>query len=424
MQGYGVDDNFTIVPGALGALTIPIGQVSTARATETVEMDGVLSSADTIATSASAHTSQALIAGGGADATASTLLTDLRAASAAGVTLFATGDVITVSGVAKGERDLPDQQFVVGTDGTTLGDFASWLETAFGIQTGNSLPGTPGVTVESGQLVIRGNNGEPNAIDIRSADITSSNTSSAIPFEFTETGEAEGTGVYTSFTVYDSLGNPVTVNATFTLESLPDTGPVWRYYLESSENGSSGRALGTGTVTFNTEGLYTGINGDQFSLDRTGSGAATPLTFTLDLSNLNGLSTQESSVLLGEQDGYPPGTLNSFSVDSDGTIIGAFSNGLTQTLGQVPLAMFRNDAGLVAESDNLFSVGTNSGPAQITTAGLVGSGEIVGGALEMSNVDLTQEFIGLITSSTAFQAASRVITVSNDMLDQLMLALR
>ncbi len=424
VQGFGVDDNMQIIPGTLTNLTIPLGQQIVARPTENVAMDGVLSAAERLATSGSVHTSQELVADGGSAATDATSLTDLRPASDPGVTLFADGDTITLSGVSKGERDLPTAQFVVGTTGSTLGDFAQWVEETLGIQEDAALAGTPGVTIENGQLTIRGNAGEPNAIRITGNDLVSSNATTPLPLSFTQTTAAAGSGVFTSFTVYDSLGAPVTVNATLTLDSLPATGPVWRYFLESSENGASPRALGTGTVAFDNEGNFVSATGTQFDLDRSGTGAASPLTFTLDLSALHGLATSESNVVMAEQDGYPPGTLATYGIGQDGTITGVFSNGISRPLGQVALAIFRNDTGLIAERENLFSVGPNSGPAQVTPPGVLGAGQTRGGALEMSNVDLTSELIGLVTSSTGYQAAGRVISVSSDMLEQLLLVLR
>lgn len=425
VQGWGVDDTYTIVPGTLTNVTIPLGQEITARATQNVTMDGVLSAAERIATANSVHASQALVAGGGGAATDTTALTDLRSAATAGTVLFADGDTITLSGAARGERDVAKQTFVVGQDGTTLGDFATWLQNALGIQTGDgSLTGNPGVSIVNGTIVINSNAGEPNAITIDSNDLSSSNASVALPFAFGETQKAEGGGVFTSFTVYDSLGNPVPVNATFTLDSTPNSGPVWRYFLEDPGASGAGRLLGTGTVAFDTDGNYSSIGDNQFSLDRSGSGAASPLTFTLDLSQLNGLATTDSTVVLGEQDGYPPGTLTGFSVEENGIITGVFSNGLDHPLGQVTAASFRNEQGLIAESDNLYLVGPNSGAAQVVEPGQVGTGQVRGAALELSNVDLTSEFIGLVTTSTGFQANSRVISTSNDMLDQLLLTLR
>ncbi len=424
VQGYSVDENFEIIPGVTGPMTLPVGNLSIARATETIVMDGDLSAAESVATTGSAHTTQALVGGGGAAATDATQLTDLRAGANPGVTLFAAGDTIRVNGITRGGRTVPPQQFVVGTTGNTLGDLAGWLQTTLGVQTEQGLPGTPGVTVENGTLVIRSNAGEPNAFEVRSADISSTNASAPMPFQWTETTEATGSGVFTSFTAYDSLGNPVNVNATFTLEQLPVTGPVWRYYLDTENQDGTIQTLGSGTVSFTNDGTFLAATGNEFSIDRSGTGATSPMSFVLDFSTVNGLSTLASNVVMADQDGFPPGTLLTFSVGQDGVVTGIFSNGLTRDLGQIALATFANETGLVAETDNMFIAGPNSGPAAVTAPGTLGAGLVRGGALEMSNVDLSAEFISLITSSTGFQASSRVITTSNELLDHLLMTLR
>ena len=424
VRGFGVDPSFKIVPGTVQDLQVPLGTQDVAHATENASIDGDLSAAETRATAGSVTTSQALVDGGGTPATAATALTDLRSATAPAVPLFAAGDTITVSGATRGGREVSSQQFVVGTTGNTLGDLATSLQGTLGIQTGTSVPGQPGVTIENGALGIRSNNGEPNAIVVQNNDLTSSNAGTPVPLQFTATSPAVGTGVFTSFTAYDSLGNAVPVNLTFTLDDTPATGPVWRYYAESAEAGQPPQMLGTGTASFDTQGRFVSATGNQFTVNRTGSGAATPLNVTLDLSAVNGLSTQVSNVIMSKQDGYPPGTLTAYSVGNDGTLTGTFSNGVSHTLGQVAVATFANEAGLVAETGNLFSVGPNSGPAAVKAPGTLGAGTVRGGALEMSNVDLSREFIGLITASTGFQAASRVITTSNDMLNQLLMNMR
>ena len=424
VRGFGVDPSFKIVPGTVQDLQVPLGTQDVAHATENASIDGDLSAAETRATAGSVTTSQALVDGGGTPATAATALTDLRSATAPAVPLFAAGDTITVSGATRGGREVSSQQFVVGTTGNTLGDLATSLQGTLGIQTGTSVPGQPGVTIENGALVIRSNNGEPNAIVVQNNDLTSSNAGTPVPRQCTATSPAVGTGVFTSFNDYDSLGNAVPVNLTFTLDDTPATGPVWRYYAESAEAGQPPQMLGTGTASFDTQGRFVSATGNQFTVNRTGSGAATPLNVTLDLSAVNGLSTQVSNVIMSKQDGYPPGTLTAYSVGNDGTLTGTFSNGVSHTLGQVAVATFANEAGLVAETGNLFSVGPNSGPAAVKAPGTLGAGTVRGGALEMSNVDLSREFIGLITASTGFQAASRVITTSNDMLNQLLMNMR
>ncbi len=424
VQGYGVDSNFGIVPNVLSDLTIPLGTLSLARSTENVRLDGDLSAAGTLATLGGEVASQALVRGGGAAADASTALTDVRSASAAGVALFEDGNTITVSRVTKGDRELPPQTFVVGTTGSTLGEFAAWLNGALGINTTTGVPGTPGATIEGGQLIIRSNTGEQNDIEISAGDFASDSATTPLPLTFTQNAAASGSSVYTAFTVYDSLGSPVVVNATFALESTPDTGPVWRYYLETPDGSGAARTVGTGTVAFDTQGNFRAVTGNQFTIDRSATGATTPLGFTLDLSGVHGLSTQTSNVVMSDQDGFPPGTLTNYAIGADGSVTGVFTNGLTRTLGQVALATFANQEGLVADGDNLYLQGVASGPPSIVTPGTFGAGRVRSGALELSNVDLAQEFIGLVTSSTGFQASSRVISVSSDLLDQLLVIIR
>jgi flagellar hook protein FlgE len=424
VQGFAVDENFEVQPGVLTDLTISLGTLSITAPTQNVALDGDLSADGTVATQGSETISQALVNGGAAPADAGTLLTDLRSATAPDVVLFADGDTLTVSGATKGDRALPTRTFLVGTDGSTLGDLAGWLQTAMGIQVVEGVPGNPGVTVENGTLVVRSNAGEQNGMTITANNVSTDSAITPLPFQFTQTASADGSGVYTGFTAYDSLGTPVTVNVTFALESTPDTGAVWRFYVESPDASGDVRALGTGTVTFDTQGNFLSVAGNQFPIDRSGTGAASPLTFTLDFAGIHGLSTQTSNVIMAEQDGFPPGTLSDFSVAEDGTINGTFSNGMSRKLGQVALAVFANPTGLIADTENAFLVGPNTGNALITAPGTAGAGRILSGALELSNVDLSNEFIGLITSSTGFQASSRVISVSSDLLDQLLLVVR
>ena len=292
------------------------------------------------------------------------------------------------------------------------------------IQDMDDVPGDPGVVIHGGQLVINSNAGEQNGFTINATDILSDNAGTAVPLAFTQTASANGASLTTSFTAYDSLGAPVNISATLVMEEKSATGSAWRFYLESPEASAAQRVLGTGTVSFDVEGNFKAVTGNQATVDRTEAGAASPLTFTLDFTGVHGLSTKTSNVIMAEQTGYPPGTLVTYNISQDGMINGVFSNGLSQTLGQVALAVFPNSEGLLAENENLYVLGPNAGPPGVTTPGVLGAGSVLGGALELSNVDLSGEFIGLITSSTGFQASSRVISTSSDMLDQLLLIVR
>jgi flagellar hook protein FlgE len=153
-----------------------------------------------------------------------------------------------------------------------------------------------------------------------------------------------------------------------------------------------------------------------------------PLTINMNFDNgtdaISGLTDTASQLAAVFQDGSPIGTLSQFSIGDDGVIAGSFTNGLTRNIGQVALAKFANNAGLVDAGNNLFRTGPNSGTALVTSPLQFGTGRLVGGALELSNVDLSQEFINMILTSTGYTASSRVITVTDQLIDQLLQLVR
>lgn len=424
LLGYGADGAGNIDETTLQRINIPLGTQSIAQSTTEVAVRGDLSALSEVSLLPSETVSQVMVDGGANEATIATALTDLRSQSSPGTPLFADGERITIQGISKGDRELPSAEFVVGTDGNTLGDLATWLQTQMGIQPEADANGLAGVTVANGSLVVRSNVGEQNSIRLDNLDFRTSSLTQPQPLSFTQVQDATGGSTLSGFTVYDSLGTPVNVQVTFALEEKTNAGPTWRFFVESPDTGNGSRAIGSGLVSFDNEGNVRAVEGNQISLDRTNSGAQTPMNFTLSFDGVHGLSTNESGVILDEQNGFPPGELTGYGIDLDGTIQGTYSNGLTQTLGRVPLAMVPNAEGMIAESNNLFAIGPNAGPLSITTPGEFGTGTIRGGALELSNVELGEEFIGLVTASTGFQASSRVITVSSDMLNQLLLIVR
>ena len=129
--------------------------------------------------------------------------------------------------------------------------------------------------------------------------------------------------------------------------------------------------------------------------------------------------TTSSTALVQDQDGYTSGTLQGLSIDDSGTIAGVFTNGQIKQLAQVAVATFNNPQGLLATGGNLLSKGNNSGDAQIGTASTGGRAAIAAGNLELSNVDLAGSFADLIVTQRGFQANSRIITTSDEMLQEL-----
>lgn len=204
---------------------------------------------------------------------------------------------------------------------------------------------------------------------------------------------------------YDSLGAFHSVTLTF--EKVSDNNWSW--------TATSG-AAGSGTVSFDTGGQYS-AGGGNITIPASGGAPAT--TISLDLTSLTQLATM-STVTLVSEDGVAAGTLTGFSVVSNtGEIYGTYSNGLQELLGQVAVAKFVNPTGLTRYGQNLWEASLNSGEPDIGMAGTNGRGTLTAGYLEASNVDLAEEFTNMILAQRGFQAASRVITASDEMLQEL-----
>jgi flagellar hook protein FlgE len=137
----------------------------------------------------------------------------------------------------------------------------------------------------------------------------------------------------------------------------------------------------------------------------------------LDFSKLTQLQDPSTAQVI--PDGYLEGKLESFSVGSNGEINGVYSNGLIKVLGQLAVAKFSNASGLNRAGGNLFQENINSGTPDINVAGN-GRGTIAAGSLEMSNVDLSEEFTDMITAQRGFQANTKIITTSDEILQELL----
>jgi flagellar hook protein FlgE len=442
VQGFAVDSAFTIVPGVLSDLQIPVGILSTARPTTEVTLNGTLDGSGTAATLGNIITSAALNSAPATPATSGTLLTAVELASAPGTKLFSAGNIIKFDGIEKGGRKLPTESYTV-TATSTLGDLTAFLEDIMGINTDVSVPPNtpavvgpppvaavpPGVVINAtGQIEIRANVGPDNEINIGPSvvqvldPVTPANNSN--PFTaFAETQAADGSGVFTSFITYDSLGNKVRVDITMVKEVTATNSSTWRFYAESSDDSDLDRVLGTGTVVFNGNGDVTSTSTTQVSINRANTGAIDPMSINLLLDTLNG-QAQTSVVVMTAQDGFPPGSLTDFFIGNDGTITGQFTNGLTRVLGQIAVSTFANPPGLVSNGNNLYLAGPNSGEAQISAPQQLGAGSILSGAIELSNIDLSRQFLDIITASTGFSASSRVITTADQLLDELLLLTR
>jgi flagellar hook protein FlgE len=225
----------------------------------------------------------------------------------------------------------------------------------------------------------------------------------------------------TSVSIYDSLGNRIPLSITMT--KTGQNAWSWAASVIDSTSGAS-TSVGTGTLTFNSDGSLNSVTGNTISITPTGGGA--PMSVKLDFGtpsttvpgSFTGVtqSAGKSDVLVRDFNGYQSGTLVDTTIDAGGRIVGTFTNGNVMTLGQVLLAQFSNPAGLLREGQNLYLVSPNSGiPALIDPGDTT---RIVSQALEQSNVDLAEEFTRMITAQRGFQASARIITTSDEFLQE------
>jgi flagellar hook protein FlgE len=206
-------------------------------------------------------------------------------------------------------------------------------------------------------------------------------------------------------------------------DKVASEGTTWRYYVEGTESAAAGIAAGTGLVRFNSSGALITESSVPIQIAQSDTGAFDPITFNLVFDRDAGALTAaaEAGATIGvEADGAPFGTLAAFGVEADGVITGVFDNGRNRAIGQVALATFTNDEGLVADANNLFRIGPNSGDVVVATPGTFGAGAVRSGALELSNVDLGQEFIEMILTSTGYSASARVVRTTDELMQQLL----
>ncbi len=221
----------------------------------------------------------------------------------------------------------------------------------------------------------------------------------------------------TSTEIYDSQGNVHEVTIVF--QKAADNTWIW---TASCPNGNleildaSNNQQKYGTVQFRTDGSFDSASNYVISID--GIPGVDPIRLSPDFTRLTQYANI-SSANIEVQDGYPRGSLTSIDIDPHGVIYGLYSNGRHQTIAQVAVGSFANVEGLIKVGQTMFRESSNSGELVIDQALTGGRGVIKSGSVEMSNVDLSQEFTDMIITQRGFQANSRVITTSDEMLQEL-----
>ena len=260
----------------------------------------------------------------------------------------------------------------------------------------------------------------------------------------------------TAVKIYDTFGDIHTLQVDFT--RVPGTNNSWNatVTVDPESDPPANAAIGLGvdapavggpnvfTVNFDNDGLLLSAQDgagnesggmgqvimnvafDVLSTTPGDDGAPIRQLFSLDLGTVGGYErnitqyASESSSKMVEQDGYTMGYLDNFKIDQNGIITGVFSNGTNRALGQVSLASFPNQGGLEKVGENMFVQSTNSGLANIGPARVAGKGKMIAGTLEMSNVDLADQFVDMIVTQRGFQANSRTIQTADQMLQELL----
>jgi flagellar hook protein FlgE len=323
---------------------------------------------------------------------------------------YQTGDVLEVSGTDVDGTPVA-ATFVYGVDGTTLGELQQFLDGQFSNASVTLDPATGQLRLGADQV------GESDLslviTDASGQDGTSLWAQTA--FSVTTNGAGPDT-VTSSMEVFDAAG--ISHILSFTVERQADGS----WTLDASLPASSGTVL-NGTVQnirFNENGSLLTPPSAGIEVQFAGQG---PQTLQLSLGDVGGFEgiTQfgdDTSMVAATQDGFGAGELANISVSADGTVEGFYTNGQSLTLGAFGISTFTNPEGLEEAGDNYWAESTNSGQRLISGGQTNGAGEVVGGALEQSNVDTAEEFVRLIQAQRGFQANARIISVQDQLLEE------
>jgi len=336
-----------------------------------------------------------------------------------------TSDQILIDGYVGGIAISNTYQTFDITDGTeNYSQFKERIRKAFDI---TSEQGEVTISPE-GYLLLKGDGGTANEVSSVNIRCTNRPYFNAIfdstPNNWIETQKAKDVLGAASSTVYDSLGQKHVLTLTFTKDSKT----VNKWFFELSVNEPAEISGGqTGYISFNADGSLSTFIHDGAATTVSFSpktGAIDPVSITIEpgtVGQFDGITQLGAftSLVASDQNGYGLGKLDSISIDNEGKITGTYTNGVSQFMGQLSIAVFNNPGGLSRGSDNTFYESANSGTPIVGYAGTSIPSIINPGALEQSNVELAQEFANMIVAQRGFQANARVVTVSDQFLTEI-----
>jgi len=365
-------------------------------------------------------------------------------------TNFAAGDKITLTGTTGGLNNQVVTVASISADGKTmtvsetLVDQVAGSPATFGYNTltiastrVKSDGSTEAMTTKKQNVLVNQNisNFQGLGIDINTASALANTTQTFNIASFNVNNATATSNYSSSITVYDSNGQSHVVTAYFRKSHIDaSSNSIWEWMaVVGAADASTGQntIAASGDLTFNNSGILQGegSNHQIFFNFTTPAKQNQPINLSFGtLSAISGGTTKDpmtqypidSATNYQAQDGFPPGTLTSVSVDADGVISGHYSNGQIINQYQITLANFGDPVALTKEGNNLFSANNKTGDAYKYAPGVSGTGKINPNSLEQSNVDLATEFVKMIVAQRGFQANSRVITTSDEVLQELM----
>jgi flagellar hook protein FlgE len=239
------------------------------------------------------------------------------------------------------------------------------------------------------------------------------NSTSEINLEGNLDSEMEdGDSFEYNMTLFDSLGSAHSATVTFT----KDGNNNFEYKVTSTEEGVD-ISGGSEDIGFTSEGKLDGSESLEITVEYDNGAADSEITLNFDENKFTQYAN--TTVVNSTQDGYEAGSLISLGVDQEGKVIGNFSNGRDNHVSTIAVASFINPQGLEKVGGNLFATSWNSGEPQVGVAGTGERGSIASSSLEMANVDLSREFTEMIVAQRGFQANSKIITTSDEVLQEL-----
>lgn len=410
VQGWMAKDGVLTTNGGVENIVVKAGKSMAAKASETITYENNLNSAALTIKSISGGTPN-----------------PITGASAQNpITLTIGGTNYTVTGIS-GNID-PTAAWTANaaalgvnsitiTDGTNPVTCTLSTSTTSAIPAGTAVSSITGGTGAAGSPYIASTT---NPVTLTMSDGTT----------VTQTSGTYTTGyslpITTTVNVYDTLGNVHTLNLFFTKTKVDSTsGNEWTLSLDSditkttttiteTDGSTTTLTLNPVTINFTTSGKYNSGTGST-TLTLT-NGAMGTQSVAIDLSTLTQYAG--NNTVKGSANGNAAGTLKSVSIDQSGIITGVYTNGVRQSEAQIAIAQFSNASGLTKTGSSLYQESNNSGTPNVKTAADLGV-TITPSALEMSNVDIANEFSDMIITQRGFQSNSKVITVGDEMLETL-----